>query len=401
MAGCKAVLHSQAFLAEPITRNTKADDEGHFSFTGLPSGPYIISVDAPPGFVSSRFKPSAQIVQLKSGEISPKLEFRFARESGIAGSVLTEAEHPVAGANVTVLAERYDAVTGVTGIVAKGNTTTAADGSYRVTGLAPGRYRVYVEPAGATEGSLVDTYWPSALEYDQGQIVAAMPSQQVSNLTIKVRAGETSIVRGRWVRSAESIGQEAVHARLVPLSAGEVDLFALSRTAPVAPDGAFQMDGVPAGRYRLEVESNQGLLASRDLILPDSAAGEGYLLHDAPKAALRGKVIAEHDVAGIDLSLRMIGAGGSEATTIRVPIDKGGDFQLESVCSCLYRVVLTSPGKLFISGLSVAGRDVSGTTVDLRQSAGNPLLITVSEGGGTALIRLKQQETGASAVSRK
>ena len=204
MAGCKAVLHSQAFLAEPITRNTKADDEGHFSFTGLPSGPYIISVDAPPGFVSSRFKPSAQIVQLKSGEISPKLEFRFARESGIAGSVLTEAEHPVAGANVTVLAERYDAVTGVTGIVAKGNTTTAADGSYRVTGLAPGRYRVYVEPAGATEGSLVDTYWPSALEYDQGQIVAAMPSQQVSNLTIKVRAGETSIVRGRWVRSAES-----------------------------------------------------------------------------------------------------------------------------------------------------------------------------------------------------
>lgn len=404
LAGCKVTINSQSITSISTAKHIYSADQGKFKFAGLVPGDYLVSVETPGGYIPSRFSPNNQIVHVKSGEAQPVLRFVFARASKISGMVVSMQGQPIPGVAVDIFTERYDPITAVTTIATVSTAQTNADGSYQVEGIPPGRYRIGVRhsvmPDNRDDQQMthplwlsLTTFWPSAIEYDEAGSVVVAPGQDRSDLKITVRSVQTNSVSGTWVRNNGDKRRQPSEARLVPLTTRDVDLAALSQPASIGEDGAFRIENVAPGRYRLELFSSLGQVASREVIVGTGFDNDNYAFYEGPGEILHGEISAGKaipDLSAAGLQLMLIAGGGSKATTIPLKTDKEGRFQA-NVCSCLYRVLLQQNSGLFIAGMTLEGIDVTDATLDLRQSHGDHLVISLSAEASTLAITPEQE----------
>ena len=149
--------------------NNRTNDLGEFRVANLPEGPFVLmatppghepfagqvgdtTVLAPTYYPATTDRKAAQTVQARSGETSTGLEITMARSRAFAmsGIVVSADGKPAGGAMIMILPEIRELMS-----LAHSPSMASAqpDGTFRVSGLLPGDYRVSATAGDSGGGS--------------------------------------------------------------------------------------------------------------------------------------------------------------------------------------------------------------------------------------------------------
>jgi protocatechuate 3,4-dioxygenase beta subunit len=325
-------LHGYSGAPAPV------DLEGRFVLTGLYAGRWEIRADAG-AFRGSGRVLASEVVEVELGsEIEVVLDVVERDRFRLTG-VVTLAGEPVAGAWVSV--SSFSRPGG-------GNTTTAGDGTFEMTGLAPARYRMQVSALPRP---------PHRLELDlqrNEHVEIELPLQRLSGRVVDRDSGDP--VPWATVQLREQSGEPAFDRR---------------RTLSDA-HGRFALEGIAAGSYQLEVSAEGYAIRHLDLALGETdhdvmvelepGSGVVLLVSQPDQRPPPGVEVTVFDPAGRLLLGRRVSAG------------EGGRVELRDLPAGTWRLRVQDPP--WIAELVVAA---PGGPVPVRLELGSGLQISVPE----------------------
>jgi hypothetical protein len=259
------------------------DDAGRFEIRDLPAGRYDLSAKRAAfvtiAYGASRPEWPGTPLALAAGQHLSGVALRLAPGAVITGTVRDDTGAPTA--DLPVYVERPTAA----GELFKRSAQTDPQGEYRIYGLAPGTYTVWVQPlktsgdvmyarsdaevdailqqlrqgrfgapqapvarpgARASVSDFAPIYYPSAFTDEDAIPVVLAAGEERTGVDMTVRLMSTSRLAGRVVGSDSR-----------PVTSGGVDLVRASRYAArprgatVRADGTFEFSAVSPGRYQL------------------------------------------------------------------------------------------------------------------------------------------------------
>jgi len=147
----KPVPRAVVTLGGTVTLTVIAEPSGRFMFDRLPAGRFVLSASKA-GFLTLAYgqptpgRGSGMPIELKDAERRIDLRWSLPRAASISGRILDHSGRPFRNAVVTLQQRRT--VDGESRLVTCcGNTTSDANGLYRIAGLLPGDYLVSALPA--------------------------------------------------------------------------------------------------------------------------------------------------------------------------------------------------------------------------------------------------------------
>lgn len=171
------------------------DSSGYFDFAELPAGHYTVLADktgyAPTRYGAKRRSDAPLVIDLADGG-REEIEIRMSRGAAIAGRVVNDLGDPVVGARVMLSALRLEGTERRLEIVSRAPSETDDRGSYRIGGLASGKYVLSV----VTPGSPAERYADFDAFTRRGPIVGGgqtfYPSSPTSGgaIPIDLKAGD-------------------------------------------------------------------------------------------------------------------------------------------------------------------------------------------------------------------
>lgn len=234
------------------------DKNGRYSFDELALEKYILNASHY-DYVYAVYGPggpryTAMVLELHAGQ---RLEVNLALKplASISGRVLDGEGEPLAG--YVVSAEAFTYVEGVRKTKALTSAVSDDRGVYLMEKIPPGRFYVRARrPAERQDQAPVamalkpgeadlrwdDTFYPNANDVTSAATVAVEAGQQLTDIDIKMRKRPFFTVRGRVLGFDSSIKAARV---LVPATA-EFGATVSGGVLP-APDGSFELHGVPSG----------------------------------------------------------------------------------------------------------------------------------------------------------
>lgn len=315
IAGARVKV-SQSF-AEPVY--TKTDDQGHFRFTGLSPGYYVLNAERP-GFLRTHEPRGASdpipmldlvnrdaqaapgaVPVVKSvgpdGVLHAELIVPLTPYAVITGRVTEPTGLPRADCTVQILARPASSEGGADTLATVLTVHTDDRGEYRAARLTPGTYYVAASKSGPWTGTkrvLRTTYYPGAVDAASAAPLELAGGQQArADIKMLNRAGVS--VAGKIVSpaTAEGVGGSDTSTMIV-LNQPEVT----GRPAGgfcQAINGQFELKNVMPGRYTLLALARSGNSGS--------AASSGPPQGKPVLAALRQVDVGDQNVDGIEVDL--------------------------------------------------------------------------------------------------
>ena len=352
---------------------TRTASDGTYTITGLKPGDYRVQVHIEKGSLAGEFYDNtsswdeATRVTVGAGQTTSGINFSLGAGGDISGVVLKASDSsPVA--NADVWADGYDGGGG-------SGTRTAADGTYTITGLAPGDYRVQVN-AGQ---SLVHEFYNDTTNWEQAARVTVVSGQNTTSTDFSLAGGGS--ISGKVVRDSDGtpVANADVHAGTFECCGGNG-----TRTAA---DGTYTITGLAQGDYRVQVHADDQALAGE--FYNDTAewnqadrvtviAGQATTSTDfslASGGSISGIVTRDSDgtpVADVDIwanSYQCCSAGSGTRTA------KDGTYTISGLASGDYRV------QVHVETQGLAGEFYNNTT-DWNQAT----KVTVTAGQTTSAI---------------
>ncbi len=238
---------------DDITRTTTTDNNGIYSFPGLPAGSYRVSANNPPGLTPTQTQPNA--VGLAAGQNIDTLDFGFTGQRGSIGdtvyndtngnSTQDSGETGIGGVTVNLIGAGPDGQFGTTDDFTR-TTTTDNNGIYGFTGLPAGNYRVTVtNPAGLTATQTQ----PNAIALANNQNIDTVDfgfRQQPSGLS---SIGDTVFndTNGNGIQDSGEPGISGVTINLRDSSGNIV------ATTTTNSSGNYSFPNLPPGNYTVSV----------------------------------------------------------------------------------------------------------------------------------------------------
>ena len=216
------------------------------------------------------------------------MDFRLPKGGVITGRVLDEYGEPVANAMVQPMQNRF--VGGQQRPTASGQVVTTPDtGEYRLWGLSPGQYFVFVNPRGM--GGFIDnsddregysaTYYPNTSNMAEAQPITVLDGQTTSGADLILMTTRTARVSGTAV---DASGQPVRAGMVMAMSRSTAGIMT-PQGGQIRPDGTFSVSGLAPGEYTLRAS------------VPPTRAGGG------PPDTLTAMVtVAGADITGVVLS---------------------------------------------------------------------------------------------------
>jgi hypothetical protein len=188
-------------------RTTTTDDNGAFTFGGLPAGRFEVQAFKHAylraSYGASRPDRSGTPVVVKDGEAITNLTMTIVRGGVITGVVRDTRGRPVPGMNVRVLRLGYNSLTGERTLgVPSGATVGVTDdrGEYRAFGLPPGTYLVLVPPPPSSGRS--------------NQAIRQLTSGEVRQALQAARSGRSSVP---GAAAPPPVASSSVHVDYAPI----------------------------------------------------------------------------------------------------------------------------------------------------------------------------------------
>jgi protocatechuate 3,4-dioxygenase beta subunit len=248
------------------------NEQGGFTFTGLPPGGYTVSADKAtymsasyPDRGGSLRSSAARPVLIQGDQTVDNVVVRLYHGGAISGRVVDAHGDPVEFAQVSALAMT---ASGAGRMGMRGQMQTNDIGEFRIGRLMPGRYILMVSSQNRFQDPMgnetplpqpVPTYFPNAMARNEAQPVLVARGQTLSGVEIAMGEGVPTVVTGRVIVSdgqplAPTPGAGGVFVNARPddrdfqggMQAGSV----------VRPDGTFRFLLAP-GNYILEARRNQ------------------------------------------------------------------------------------------------------------------------------------------------
>ena len=263
LSGTSAGTQSSDPTRAYLQRETQTDDDGGFSFIGLPAGSYYIDVGRTNGFVELARAKQVTVYEGRSVQVPIRLE----RTGAIVGRIADRNGEGLLG--IEVIAVRRSEFRGrVTLMADYGSRGSTNDlGQFRLFNLSPGEYFIVAAPPITTRpvdsprdlsttrrSGFLKTYYPGSQEVRDARLIVVRPGKDVTNVDFSLASGPLASVTIDAVDShGQPLGREAV-ATLNVL--GDVYLSSSMRQANRADGGRFVFREVPAGDYYLIVNTS-------------------------------------------------------------------------------------------------------------------------------------------------
>jgi hypothetical protein len=373
----KAVVSLEVAGNSPISESVETTADGVFHFTGLAPGKYLISIERcgyisePHAYGTPTFSAGDDLVSLTAGEKREALDFRLKRGGVISGSVTDEDNEPVPGMIVQALPFPYEPGGSHGFFGMEGAAATTDDlGNFRLIGLNPGSYYVYVNTIGQRWGrqrtvEYREAYYPEADSPRDAQRVRVNTSAETSGIHVTVRLTRSFNIRGHVQGSCKGAAETSC---MLLASRANSPMTSPGGNTAVDDDGAFELTGLVPGEYSVKAiairqantEAMQTLLgtgSTRIQILDRDAEADVSV---GPLGQISGTVVDESSKPGkprgLVIVIRQIGAQGAEGADARMfiggkadgrPVDAKGRFELTGIETGTYVLGLAARGVQF------------------------------------------------------
>ena len=268
------------------------DEQGHFLFENVPSGPYQLQVFRS-GYVETQYgqkKPGAPgaMLTLSRGQRMTDLVCKLARTAAISGHVFDEDGEPVSKAEVLV----YRASRQPGKEIQNGFDPVLTNdlGEFRIFDLAPGRYYLAVNyrlddlnlmrsavpaPKQRLTTGYLPTFYPNTSDSAKAQALSVAPGDEIRSVDFFLRASHLVTVSGRVISAIPVPSGTPGYVALAPRGSGMTNAVRGLDDNFDLKDGSFTIRDVPPGSYVLfaswsDRESRVSHQASRQLEVGDS-----------------------------------------------------------------------------------------------------------------------------------
>ncbi len=396
----KATVELTPWSGSGASYRATTDQSGHFSFHTIPPGDYWLRgvhtgyLEAVLG--SRRPDTKGTMLRLKAGATLLELQLKLTRASIITGKVIDDSGEPV----VQALVEAYKPVWlhGHLEYNQSGGRTNDS-GEFRITGLPAGRYYLYassdeapyVEEQGKPEKRRLPAFFPDSQTLTAAKLVEVPAGENVPGMDFRLHTAETFSVRGRIGASPKPDALPSVVAARDGLDrhwpAGETD---------VNRDGTFQIDGLAAGAYQLQVVGQRrGAYASASLAIEIKAGDvKGILIPVAPPVEISGTIHFDNaagTTTGTQISL--VEAELEYASNIFGEIEDDGKFRASAPPGRYITSLSLSSDEDYVKSVSYGGQEVLGQVIDLSQGSVGEMEITVAKGAGQVAGNVSQDDS--------
>jgi len=437
-----------------VGRTTVTDDEGRFTFAGLPEARYSLAATKR-GWVTGSYGASAigrpgRTLPLAAGSRA-SVTIRMAAGAVIAGTIVDQFGQPLAGARLRVMKYGYSALTGDRRLNQVGFSSSEPDdrGAYRVYGLAPGDYYVSVTSNATPLASGRDLHLTSDVDVEDALQAAqradttppadvAQPNVGFAQIfypgtaavaqatPITLRAGEERTGVDFLVSYSPTVHVEGTVTSPAGMPvAARVSLVANDPTSPsmgiesihsttASVDGRFAFSEIAPGPYVLSAHGSlppeapdtrpQVLTGTTDLdVTPDGA--NGVVLALQPGLTVSGVLRYEGAAAGpnlsslrVSLAAEQSGSGVTISTASGTTV-KDGQFTFTGVSPGRYRLSVgqtVPPAPWRVRSATMLGQDALDLAVEVRQNVADAA-ITLSDQLSALTGRLESAGAGAAA----
>jgi hypothetical protein len=242
---------------------TTTASNGTYKLTALAGGDYTVGF-ASSATATSQYVPqywnlsssidSASTFALESGSTRASVNAKLTKGGSIAGIIsLAGGGHPAAN-DISIQACNAHTDGGQwleCGTDVADSTYDATTGAYRVLGMVPGKYSIYVEYNG--HDNFVSEYFDNKFTESTATVLAVTATTAVTGKNIQLNAG--GIVTGTVLADGLPVSNSWVYA--TPVNTGAW------RSAPTDASGNFSILGLGSGQYTIQAQPGNAALASQ------------------------------------------------------------------------------------------------------------------------------------------
>jgi protocatechuate 3,4-dioxygenase beta subunit len=381
--------------------SAETDVSGRFVLANLPEGRYRMFAEKE-GYVRAEAGARSpdgmgQEIELRSGQKLTNVAIAILPDAVLRGSVVGHELEPLSG--VTVVAVRETHRSGRLQMLPAGSGATDKKGQFTITGVAPGRYYLMANPAGAERNRIrlladraaidrvyVPGFYPGAADPSAAVPIDVTAGMNLAGLEVTLHRGDAVRVSGRVLHGRNG----AVGASVRIFRADASDFASVSRRTMVVQDavGRFQFDAIRPGAYVLAADVFDGdsrFFAREQLIVGRTDVQVELLLSQA--MPLRGKVRMDRGDERTTISSGTVELESFDPSPMRIlkgPVEKDGSFELSNVAAGRFLVRVSGiPDGLYVQTVRLGNREYPDLWLDLSGGATTvPLEIILSSSGG-------------------
>ncbi|MBN1774623.1 MAG: carboxypeptidase regulatory-like domain-containing protein [Deltaproteobacteria bacterium] len=355
--------------------NTQVGAGGSYRLEGLAAGRYEVTVVVPPSDAGGRLRgpefsvPKEAVV--RSGETTT-VDFQLGGGTTVSG-VVSQAGAPVPGASITFSPEQ-----GAFG--GRRSTVADDDGSYVLEDVAPGSYVVRVE---------------------RTSLRAVVPDVPEHELNLEIPAGA---IAGFVRDAATGVGIADARVRARTALAGGAAASppgAGAGSAETGPDGSFEVTGLAAGSYELQVSHAEYSPGQVTVELPATGRLDGVEVRLEPGVRIGGRVVNEADQPVAEAFVLLL----DPQTGAMVPGDPrgrmtgtDGSFELTGVAPGTWKLQASASGYATSAAVAVDA-STGAENVVLRVTPGGRVEAVVVDSSGAPVagvpVALVDPDTGS------
>lgn len=409
LPGVEVILSSNSNKATESVIVT-SDADGHYFMGDLEPGRYSLVAERD-GYVTQTYgqrksNREGKSLMLEPGNKLMGIDFGLVPTGVITGRVLGEDYQPRVGAYVEALAWSY--VHGRRQLLTEGLEKTNDLGEYRIYGVGPGRYYVFVAGKASQQGTrpprgsqvdkvYVSTFYPNASEFDDAKAVDVLPGGETRSIDVTTSKMRAFHVRGRILGFDSAAEYCRVQIRATAIELGGNVAF---RGGEISTDaqGNFDFGGIVSGSYVVStsiVQKGTFKTAWRNVRVGDGDTNEVNLV-PAQRLDLQGRVRVEGEKGLAFGQLRVeLSDQYSPLERSSFPVNSDGSFLLRGVERYVYRVGVSGlPENFYLKSVRLGDQDIVGTTVDLSGQTGMyaALEVVISGAGGKVEGTVKDEK---------